>query len=348
MLSLAIEMMECGLLPDPLIRLGIRRLLAGRLNEIERRTPGATAAFLAGLQRGPVAEHTDAANRQHYELPAEFFERVLGRHRKYSCCLWLDGIRTLDEAEEAMLDLSCRRAGLSDGQTILDLGCGWGSLSLWAAERYPKANILAMSNSTSQRLYIQARASERGLANLEVVTADINTFEPLRKFDRIVSVEMFEHLHNYRTLFDRLRTWLTPEGKVFVHVFSHRQHAYAFNAKSEDDWIGKYFFTGGIMPSRDLFGRIQHSLTVEESWHINGRHYQRTCEAWLARHDLERDTIMAIFKDVYGSGANRWFQRWRMFFLACAELFAYRGGEEWGVSHYRFGVNSLANVSSSS
>jgi len=336
MMNLAIELMERGYLPDALIRLGIRGLLSQRLKAVEKAGAAFQSEFIHALQQGPIAVHTDQANRQHYELPADFFRLVMGRHMKYSACLWGEGTVNLDEAEAAMLELTCRRAGLRDGQTILELGCGWGSLTLWMARHYPNARILAMSNSTTQRDHIEAEAARRGLTNVWVTTQDINVFAPTETFDRIVSVEMFEHMHNYRALFERLKRWLKADGKVFVHVFSHCGYAYPFETEGEDDWMGRHFFTGGVMPSRDLFAKVQSSLSPVDTWQISGRHYQLTCEAWLANQDRNRDAIMAIFGQTYGTDAKLWFQRWRVFFMACAELFGYRQGEEWGVSHYLF------------
>lgn len=236
-----------------------------------------------------------------------------------------------------MLALTCERAELGFNQDILELGCGWGSLTLWMAEFYPDARIVAVSNSPSQRAFIEARCRERGFRNVQVITADMNEFSIDRRFDRVVSVEMFEHMRNYQGLMERIHAWLKPDGQLFVHIFTHRELAYPFETEGEDNWMGRYFFTGGLMPSRDLLPRFQGALRLKEQWHLNGRHYQRTLEAWLANQDRHRKDILALFREIYGSGeAARWFQRWRMFFMACAELFGYRNGEEWGVSHYRF------------
>lgn len=332
----AIELMERGLLPDVVTRAGIRRLLAGRLASEARQQP-ARAQFVAALAAGPIAIATATANAQHYEVPAAFFAHVLGPHLKYSCAHWPAGVDTLAAAEAAMLALSCARAGLDDGQRILELGCGWGSLTLWMAEHYPRAQIVAVSNAPSQRRYIEARCAARGLRNVQVLTADINDFSLDRRFERVVSVEMFEHLRNHRALLERIGGWLAPGGKLFVHVFSHRCYTYPFEDAGSDDWMARHFFTGGIMPAADLLPGLRGPLHLEQAWSVDGRHYRRTAEAWLARLDAARAPVLALFRDVYGAAdARRWLHRWRVFFMACAELFGYADGAEWGVSHYRF------------
>lgn len=332
----AIELMERRLVPDWLTRIGIRRLLAERLRSEEQRI-GDKEQLIRELRHSPIALHTRQANEQHYELPPDFFQQVLGRHLKYSGCYWPDEMTTLDEAEAAMLALTCERAQLADGQEILELGCGWGSLSLWMAEHYPRSRIVAVSNSRDQRLYIEEQCRRGGIDNVQVLTADMNDFYTDRRFDRVVSVEMFEHMRNYRELLSRINAWLRPGGVLFVHIFSHRRFAYPFETTGDDNWMGRYFFTGGIMPSHDLLFHFQEDLSLDAHWRIDGRHYQRTAEAWLARQDRRRDEILALFRRVYETRqAERWFQRWRVFFMACAELFGYREGEEWGISHYRF------------
>lgn len=325
--SIGIGLAERGLLPTPLLRRGIRRLLARRLREPE------IEGFRASLREGPIAHVPERANEQHYEVPAEFFELVLGPRLKYSCAYWPEGARTLEAAEEAMLDLTCERAGLADGQEILDLGCGWGSLSLHAARRFPGSRVLAVSNSAEQRRFLETRAPR----NVEVVTADVNDFAPSRVFDRIVSVEMFEHLRNYALLFERLARWLRPRGKLFVHVFCHRRRAYPFAARGAADWMARHFFTGGLMPSLDLLPAFAGALRLEEQHEVPGGHYRRTAAAWRERLEARRADALRILARTYGEAeAPRRYRRWRIFFLACEELFGYRGGTEWFVAHYRF------------
>ena len=341
--NLAIGWVEQGLVPDRVVRLGIRRLLKERLVEIGDADAEAASriaeSFIASLGHSDVALLPEKANEQHYEVPAAFFARVLGPHRKYSCCLWNDETATLADAEAAALALTCECAGLVDGQRILELGCGWGSLSLWMAEHYPASRITAISNSHSQRRHIEAEAARRGFRNLDVVTADFNGFEPGagERFDRVVSVEMFEHLRNWPEAFRRVSRWLVPGGRFFMHVFVHRTTPYAFVDRDESDWMSRHFFSGGMMPSDDLALRCQDDLKLVQRWRWNGQHYARTSEAWLDNMDANRVVLWPIFEATYGAAnAATWWMRWRLFFLSCAELFGYDGGECWRVSHYLF------------
>ncbi len=342
MLGLAIDLMERGFIPDGLIRIGIRQLLEKRLRAEDNCNDSLRAAMqeqlISELRNSPIALHPAVANQQHYELPAGFFQKALGPRLKYSSCYWPEEARDLATAEAAMLALTCERAQLGFDQDILELGCGWGSLTLWMAEFYPDSRITAISNSHSQREFIEAQCRQRGFNQVQVITADMNDFATDRRFDRVVSVEMFEHMRNYQQLMARINAWLKPGGKLFVHIFTHRRLAYPFETEGDDNWMGRYFFTGGLMPSRDLLPRFQDDLKLEDQWHFNGRHYQRTLEAWLINQDRHRKELLELFHQTYDcENAQRWFQRWRVFFMACAELFGYRGGEEWGVSHYRFG-----------
>ena len=337
-----IDLCERGLVPDALTRLGIRRLCAQRLRE--EHAGDAVAAWarfrdlLDGLRQSPLAIETEAANRQHYEVPARFFELCLGRRLKYSSCYYPTGRETLDQAEEAMLALYGERAELADGMRILELGCGWGSLTLWMAERFPNARILGVSNSASQREHILGQCAKRGLNNVEILTRDVNVLDlGERRFDRVVSIEMFEHVRNYRVLFERISGWLDPGGKLFCHIFCHRELMYPFETEGEDNWMGRYFFTGGLMPAADTFLHFQEHLRLEEQWRLSGTHYERTSNHWLENQDRHADEILRLFEDVYGKAeATIWAQRWRMFWMACAELFGYAGGNEWLVAHYRF------------
>jgi len=338
-MNLGIELAERGLIPERAIRAGIRGMLRTRIaQEAERHADPerALARFIGEMAASEVAPVPQLANRQHYEVPAAFFAEVLGRHMKYSSALWPEGVTTLDEAEEAMLRLTCQRAEIRDGQRILELGCGWGSLSLYLAARFPAARVLAVSNSASQRQHILARAAERGLTNLEVATADMNGFAPTGRFDRVVSVEMFEHMRNWPELLRRIHGWLEQDGKLFVHVFAHRRFAYPFETHADDDWMGRHFFTGGIMPSDDLLPRVRGPLALEAHWVVPGIHYARTAEAWLdalrSRGDRAGAALAAVMPR---AEVGRQLRRWRMFFLACAELFGYADGREWFVSHYR-------------
>ena len=341
--NLALEWTERGVVPDAVVRAGIRRLLRQRLQEIAAADTARAAtlaeAFVAGWRDAPIALLPDKANEQHYELPPAFFDAVLGRHRKYSSAFWSDGVDDLDAAEAAALQTTCERAELADGQRVLELGCGWGSLSLWMAERFPASRITALSNSHAQRNFIQAEAMRRGLANLQVLTADINDFEPGGHFDRVVSVEMFEHLRNWPAAFARVRRWLAPEGRFFLHVFVHRSTPYAFEPRDDSDWMSRHFFSGGMMPSDDLALRCQDDLRLLRQWRWDGTHYARTAEAWLANMERRRPAVWRALQQAYGpEQAGLWWVRWRLFFLSCAELFGYDDGQQWWVSHYLFGA----------
>ncbi|MDR5795535.1 MULTISPECIES: cyclopropane-fatty-acyl-phospholipid synthase family protein [unclassified Caballeronia] len=341
--SRIIRACERGLVPDALVRAGMRLLIRQRLideyaNDNAQRTQ-AFERFLNELRASPIAIDTHAANAQHYELPDAFFEAHLGPRLKYSCGLYPRGDETLAQAELAMLERYAERAQLADGQRILDLGCGWGSLALWMAERYPRAQIVALSNSGGQRAFIEARARQRGLRNLRVVTGDVVDFDFAHDetpFDRILSIEMFEHMKHYGLLLAKIARWLADDGRLFVHHFAHATLAYHFTSRDGGDWMSRYFFTGGTMPSASLLLHFQDDLRVTRQWWMNGTHYARTANQWLANLDAARDRVMPMLRDVYGDAAAIWFQRWRMFYMAVAELFGYARGREWGVAHYLF------------
>jgi cyclopropane-fatty-acyl-phospholipid synthase len=334
---LAIDLAERRIAPDPIVRMGMRWLLVQRLRSEGLAGDGhdqiRLKEFVDELRSEPIAIATDAANDQHYELPAEFFETILGPALKYSSCLWSEDADHLAAAEERMLAMSCERAGIADGMEILDLGCGWGSMSLWIARHFPAARVLGVSNSRTQAEFIRKRCQEEGRDRVEVVTADMNDFSTSRRFDRVVSVEMFEHMLNWELLFARVASWLQPNGAFFLHVFCHRKYAYRYQDAGAGDWMARHFFTGGIMPAENLPGCFYGHLEVHQQWRVNGLHYSRTLEAWLEAMDDRREGLMPLFLATYGSDARRWFARWRMFFMACSELFRYRGGEEWFVTH---------------
>jgi cyclopropane-fatty-acyl-phospholipid synthase len=332
---------EQGFLPDRVIRLGIRRLLAERLIEIQHNNNEAMAeaqhSFIQNMKDAPIALVPDKANDQHYEVPAEFFDLVLGKHKKYSCCYWPEGCDSLDDAEKQALIATCEHAKLENGQDILELGCGWGSLSLWMAENYPDSQITAVSNSNSQREHIEAAASDRGISNLRVITCDMNDFDIDGQYDRIVSVEMFEHMRNWQTLYRNINRWLKTDGLFFKHIFVNRGVPYLFLDLDESDWMSRHFFSGGMMPSDDLPLQFQQQLNLERQWRWQGGHYEKTSNAWLQNMDSNKDAIWPILEQTYGADqAQKWWMRWRMFFMACAELFAYNNGQEWYVSHYLF------------
>ncbi len=333
---------ERGLVPDSMLRRGIRRRCAQRLREMYSGGVGAqqehAQQLIEHLRHSPVAIHADAANAQHYELPPAFFRHCLGPRLKYSGCYYAKGNETLEQAENAMLELYSQRAELVNGQDILELGCGWGSLTLWMAERYPHARITAVSNSHSQRAHIQAQCFWRHLTNVQVITCDVTRLAlETDSFDRCVSVEMFEHVRNHEMLMARIANWLRPGGKLFVHIFAHRNVAYPFETTGTDNWLGRHFFTGGLMPAADTLLWFQRDLYLERHWLIDGTHYERTANHWLANQDSHRDEVMQVLGQAYGVAlAPLWFQRWRMFWMSCAELFGYQHGQQWMVAHYRF------------
>ncbi|MGV9005231.1 MAG: SAM-dependent methyltransferase [Brevundimonas sp.] len=335
----AIRKLQDAPFPDFIARPAIDSLVSEARRRLDRDGPHDEAAFAVEMSRRAIAEHTTAANEQHYELPPEFFEICLGSRLKYSCGLYPDAETTLDEAEAAALAETCVHAGLGDGQSILELGCGWGSLSLWMAEHYPTARITAVSNSHGQRGHIEAQAAARGLTNLTVITCDMNDFAPemteAGRFDRIVSVEMFEHMANWRALLERARGWLKPDGRMFIHIFTHRDAPYRFDHTDSEDFIAQHFFTGGVMPSRGLMRQFPDLFQVEEEWLWSGTHYQRTANDWLANMDANADRVMELMQATYGADAALWRRRWRRFYLATAGLFGNDGGRTWAVSHYR-------------
>lgn len=335
------KLLESNKIPDSLIRIGIRKLLKQRLQEENKGHTEANQEHLMQLieelKNSPIAINTEDANEQHYEVPTEFYKYCLGKHLKYSSGYWKKGVTDIDISEKDMLELTCQRAELADGQDVLELGCGWGSLSLFMAAKFPKSNFTVVSNSRTQKIYIDEQAKSRGISNLKVLTKNIKDFKIDAVFDRVVSVEMFEHMRNYRKLMQLVADHLKPHGKLFVHIFTHKEYAYKFEVKDESDWMSKYFFTGGIMPSDDLLLYFNEALSIEKHWHVNGTHYSKTSEAWLANMDKHKMNIMPLFEKTYGKDqALKWWVYWRIFYMACAELWAFNRGEEWIVSHYLF------------
>ena len=340
MISKLIELAEKGIIPDYFIRQGIVRNCENRLkNENVSNTEKVSLkkqSWIEQMKESPIALVPEKANEQHYEVPPAFFENVLGKHLKYSSGYWPDGVNSLDESEESMLELSFERAQLADGDSILELGCGWGSLTCYMASKLPNSKITAVSNSKDQKEHILNRCKNQGLDNIEVVTADMNDFETESKYDRVVSIEMFEHMRNYKKLLSKVSSWLNDDGKLFIHIFTHQSVVYPFENQGEADWMAREFFSGGMMPSHDLLLHFQDDLIIDDVWSMLGTHYEKTSLAWVNKMDANKDSIMKIFLKTYGDDAKLWFQRWRIFFMSCEKLFGYNNGSEWGVSHYRF------------
>jgi len=339
--NLALELTESGYVPDLILRRGIRLLLKQRLNEIHQKDIEAASSdqqqFVNDMKSAPVALLPEKANEQHYEVPAEFFDYVMGEHNKYSCCKWERDTDELTDAESRALEETCEHAHINDGNEILELGCGWGSLTLYMAKKFPNSQITAVSNSSSQREYILEKANANGISNIEIITCDMNDFQIDKTFDRIVSVEMMEHMRNYQVLYGRISGWLKPEGKFFKHVFVHKTTPYAFEVKDETDWMSEHFFSGGMMPSDDLPLWFQDDLKIESRWRWNGQHYAKTADAWLKNMDNNRSHVIPVLEATYGiENTEKWWNRWRMFFMACSELFGYDKGQEWFVGHYLF------------
>ena len=340
MISKLIELAEKGIIPDYFIRRGIVRNCESRLNnENVSNTEEVSLKkqnWIEQMKESPIALVPEKANEQHYEVPPAFFENVLGKHLKYSSGYWPDGVNSLDESEESMLELSFERAQLADGDSILELGCGWGSLTCYMASKLPNSKITAVSNSKDQKEHILNRCRNQGLDNIEVITADMNDFETENNYDRVVSIEMFEHMRNYKKLLSKISSWLNDDGKLFIHIFTHQSVVYPFENQGEADWMAREFFSGGMMPSHDLLLHFQDDLIIDDVWSMSGTHYEKTSLAWVNKMDANKDSIMKIFLKTYGDDAKLWFQRWRIFFMSCEKLFGYNNGSEWGVSHYRF------------
>jgi cyclopropane-fatty-acyl-phospholipid synthase len=339
--SSALKFAERGLIPDTLVRKGIQNLVRTRLKDIAAGDCETGMAhlthFMQAMNQANIAEVPELANAQHYEVPADFFLYCLGNRRKYSSCFWMPDTLNLDEAEQLALIQTCDHADLKNGQNILELGCGWGSLSLWMAEKYPKSTITGVSNSNSQREYIMNVAKFHGLTNINIITADMNNFEAPATYDRIVSVEMFEHMRNWQALYGKVARWLKPKGKFFKHIFVHRNTPYLFAVQNEDDWMSQHFFSGGMMPSDDLPLHFQDNLALIQRWRWDGTHYEKTANVWLENMDENKDAITPILAQAYGAeNVEMWRNRWRMFYMACAELFGYNNGQEWWVTHYLF------------
>ena len=340
MISKLIELAEKGIIPDYFIRQGIVRNCENRLNNENvsntEKVSTKKQSWIQQMKESPIALVPEKANEQHYEVPPAFFENVLGKHLKYSSGYWPDGVNSLDDSEESMLELSFERAQLADGDSILELGCGWGSLTCYMASKLPNSKITAVSNSKDQKEHILNRCKNQGLDNIEVITADMNDFGTENKYDRVVSIEMFEHMRNYKKLLSKISSWLHDDGKLFIHIFTHQSVVYPFENQGEADWMAREFFSGGMMPSHDLLLHFQDDLIIDDVWSMSGTHYEKTSLAWVNKMDANKDSIMKIFSKTYGDDAKLWFQRWRIFFMSCEKLFGYNNGSDWGVSHYRF------------
>jgi len=340
MITKLIELAEKGIIPDYFIRQGIVRNCENRLNNENvsntEKVSLKKQSWIQQMKDSPIALVPEKANEQHYEVPPAFFENVLGKHLKYSSGYWPDGVNSLDESEESMLELSFERAQLADGDSILELGCGWGSLTCYMASKLPNSKITAVSNSKDQKEHILNRCKNQGLDNIEVITADMNDFGTENKYDRVVSIEMFEHMRNYKKLLSKISSWLNDDGKLFIHIFTHQSVVYPFENQGDADWMAREFFSGGMMPSHDLLLHFQDDLIIDDVWSMSGTHYEKTSLAWVNKMDTNKDSIMKIFLKTYGDDAKLWFQRWRIFFMSCEKLFGYNNGSEWGVSHYRF------------
>ena len=341
MISFLIKLAEKKLIPDFIIRQGIRNLLKKRIqslvsNNSEKNIQN-KIQFIEEMNLSSIAVLPELANEQHYEIPEEFYKYSLGKHKKYSSCYWNEKTKNLDEAELLSLKLTSQHAQLINGLNILELGCGWGSLTLWMAKQYPKSKITAVSNSSSQRLHILEQAKKRKLKNISVITEDMNTFNPKVKYDRVVSVEMIEHMRNHKKLFQKIASWLKQDGLFFMHIFVHKSQPYLFEVQESDDWMSQYFFSGGMMPSEDLPLFFQNDLKIIDQWSWSGVHYEKTANAWLKNIDLNKNKVMPVLEDIYGENdSKKWFQRWRIFFMSCAELWGYENGKEWKVAHYLF------------
>lgn len=341
MISFLIRLAEKKLLPDFMIRYGIRALLKKRVRSLVSTNPEENIQnkirFIQEMNSSQIALVPELANEQHYEIPSNFYKYCLGKHKKYSSCYWSDQTKSLSEAELLSLKVTSKHARLSNGLNILELGCGWGSLTLWMAKQYPNSKITAVSNSSSQKLYILAQAKKRKLRNISVVTEDMNKFNPKNRYDRVVSVEMIEHMRNHRQLFKKIHSWLKPGGLFFMHIFTHKSQPYLFEVQDEDDWMSKYFFSGGMMPSEDLPLFFQENLKIIDQWSWSGKQYEKTANAWLANIDSNEKKVMTVLADIYGkNNSKKWLQRWRIFFMSCAELWGYKNGKEWKVVHYLF------------